>query len=113
MAEDALAVQEYASWQAMKQIPPKRKAPVSDTEPSLQSKKKKISGSPQTKNAVQALNEYKPGMSRLLAGVVCITRNSGRSGVRCPQSERAQSRPPLPDRRHSAGDSVRGDGRVS
>ena len=71
MAEEALAVQEYASWQAMQQIPPKRKAPVSDTEPSLQSKKKKISGSPQTKNAVQALNEYKPGKSRLLCGVDC------------------------------------------
>ena len=96
MAEDALAVQEYASWQAMKQMPPKRKAPVSDTEPSLQSKKKKISGSPQTKNAVQALNEYKPGMSRLLPGVFCneelwqvwSTLSSVRAGPVTPPTSR-------------------------
>ena len=71
MEEEALALQQYASWQAMQQIPPKRKAPVSVTEQPLQSKKKKISDSPQTKNAVQALNEYKPGKSRLLCGVDC------------------------------------------
>ena len=65
MAEEGLAVvQDYESWQNMKQIPAKRKAPGSDTEPFVNSKKKKLSGSLQTKNAVQALNEYKPGMSR-------------------------------------------------
>ena len=70
MAEQALAVQEYESWQVMKQVPAKRKAVGSDTEPSIQWKKKKTSGSLQTKNAVQALNEYKPGMNRLVPGVV-------------------------------------------
>ena len=70
MAEQALAVQEYESWQDMKQVPAKRKAVGSDTEPSIQWKKKKTSGSLQTKNAVQALNEYKPGMNRLVPGVV-------------------------------------------
>ena len=62
MAEEGLAVQDYESWQMMEQIPAKRKAPGSDTEPPFLSKKKKISGSLQTKNAVQALNEYKPGL---------------------------------------------------
>ena len=72
MAEEGLAVvQEYESWQNMKQIPAKRKAPGSDTEPSVHSKKKKLSGSLQTKNAVQALNEYKPGTILSPFCVVC------------------------------------------
>ena len=41
------------------------------------------------------------------AGVVLsVTRNSVRSGLCCPQSERAQPRPTLPARRHCAGNSV-------
>ena len=60
MAQEGLAVQEYESWQSMNQIPAKRKAPGSETEPGVHSKKKKVSL--QTKNAVQALNEYKPGL---------------------------------------------------
>ena len=84
MAEQALAVQEYESWQVMKQVPAKRKAVGSDTEPSIQWKKKKTSVSLQTKNAVQALNEYKPGMNQVCCLVLLVTRNSARSGVCCP-----------------------------
>ena len=62
MADEGLAVQDYESWQMMQQVPPKRKAPGSDPEPLVHTKKKKISGSLQTKNAVQALNEYKSGL---------------------------------------------------
>ena len=48
------------------------------------------------------------------AGVVLsVTRNSVRSGLCCPQSERTQSRPSLPDWRHSAGNSVPRYRRVS
>ena len=74
MAAEGLAVQEYESWQTMQQqqIPAKRKAPGSDSEPPGNSKKKKFSGSVQTKNAVQALNEYKPGKIRSRC---CVVRN--------------------------------------
>ena len=57
-------LEEYKTWQALKSgevIPAKRKS-AGDAEVSyIPSKKKKISGPVQTKNAVQALNEYKTG----------------------------------------------------
>ena len=76
MAQEGLAVQDYESWQSMNQIPAKRKAPGSDTEPVVHSKKKKLSGSLQTKNAVQALNEYKPGNTVGALVVLFVPRNS-------------------------------------
>ena len=55
------------------QILTKRKVIGSDTEPPVSSKKKrKICGTPQTKNPVQSLNEYEPGMTvRTLGCIVC------------------------------------------
>ena len=54
-------LQDYQSWQANEQPGAvKRKAEL-ETAPVL-IKKKKVSGPPQAKNAVQTLNEYKPGL---------------------------------------------------
>ena len=56
------------------QILTKRKVMESDTEPPVSSKKKrKICGTPQTKNPVQSLNEYEPGMTARTLVVLFVT----------------------------------------
>ena len=66
MAEGSPYFEEYQNWQNIKEssvnMPVKRKSSGSGTQVSaVPSKKKKISGLVPTKNAVQALNEYKTG----------------------------------------------------
>ena len=68
--------EKYQSWQDMKEsavnMPVKRKSSGSGTQVSaLPSKKKKMSGLVPTKNAVQALNEYKTGIIFSCSGLAC------------------------------------------
>ena len=63
--------EKYQSWKDMKEsavnMPVKRKSSGS----ALPSKKKKMSGLVPTKNAVQALNEYKTGIISSCSGLAC------------------------------------------
>ena len=107
-------LEEYKTWQALKSgevIPAKRKS-AGDAEVSyIPSKKKKISGPVQTKNAVQALNEYKTGGWTRCR--VEVTRVICRTAVFSPQPERPKSRTSLCDGSDSQWDSVHRDRGVS
>ena len=61
---DEVGLQEYSSWSDTKQTgqnPTAMKRKIADVSPVVPQKKKKVSGPPQVKNAVQTLNEYKAG----------------------------------------------------
>ena len=61
---EEIDLQEYSSWSDTKQTgqnPTAMKRKIADVSPVVPQKKKKVSGPPQVKNAVQTLNEYKAG----------------------------------------------------
>ena len=61
---EEIGLQEYSSWSDTKQTgqnPTAMKRKIADVSPVVPQKKKKVSGPPQVKNAVQTLNEYKAG----------------------------------------------------
>ena len=62
--QNVINLEEYRSWQNLKaedKMPPKRKSSFPPEVFYMPSKKRKLSGPTQPKNAVQALNEYKTG----------------------------------------------------
>ena len=64
VGQNVLDLEEYESWQKLNaedKIPAKRKSSLSPEVSYNPSKKRKIPGASQPKNAVQALNEYKTG----------------------------------------------------